>query len=466
MGNSHTVTQKATLIVSVTTSLLTTFTGSAIILSIPNISSEFMVSAASVGWIVTIYTLVASSFAVPFGRIADLTSRKNVLVIGLAIFAGGSVMSILAANMAHVLIARGIQAFGSAMIFATNQAILLSEFKENERGRVLGYSTAATYIGLSAGPVLGGIINNHFGWRAIFAVTLTIALVALLLAAFKLPNKKSKEEKTSLDVAGLVLYVLAIVFVVYSLTDFSRNPFVLLLFPIGMIMGYVFVERQLGTDSPLVDVRIFLHSREYTVSNITAFLNYAATFAISYLISIYLQVVQGYNSQTAGFILIALPLMQALVSPSAGRLSDTIRPFKLATAGMAVCATALFLFIFLTVNSPLIFVLGVLTIAGAGFALFSSPNTNAAMSCVDQSQYSVASSILSTMRNLGQTVSMVIVTIIVSLNLGRTALPEAEPALLTGTMKQAFFVFTVLCVIGVLISRTRGKSGEACVTGE
>ncbi|MDD2216826.1 MAG: MFS transporter [Eubacteriales bacterium] len=457
MGNSNTMTQKATLVVSVTTSLLTTFTGSAIILSIPNISSEFSVSAAAVGWIVTIYTLVASSFAVPFGRIADLTNRKNVLVIGLAVFALGCVMSIFAGSMAHILISRGIQAFGSAMIFATNQAILISEFDQSERGRVLGYSTAATYIGLSAGPVLGGIINDNFGWRAIFTVSIAVALLALALAILKLPSKASVKPKESLDIVGLILYSMTIIFVVYGLTDFSSNLYTLLLFPIGLILGYVFVERELETSSPLIDIKMFLNSREYTVSNITALLNYAATFAITYLVSIYLQMVQGYAAQTAGLILIVLPVVQAFVSPYAGSLSDKIRPFKLATAGMAVCAVALFMFIFLTVNSTITFVILALFTAGVGFAFFSSPNTNAAMSCVHKSQYSVASSVLSTMRNLGQTVSMVIVTIVISLNMGQKALSDAEPQLLTSTMTEAFIVFTVLCVIGVLISRTRGK---------
>ncbi|MDD4389179.1 MAG: MFS transporter [Eubacteriales bacterium] len=451
------MTQKATLVVSVTTSLLTTFTGSAIILSIPNISSEFSVSAAAVGWIVTIYTLVASSFAVPFGRIADLTNRKNVLVIGLAVFALGCVMSIFAGSMAHILISRGIQAFGSAMIFATNQAILISEFDQSERGRVLGYSTAATYIGLSAGPVLGGIINDNFGWRAIFTVSIAVALLALALAILKLPSKASVKPKESLDIVGLILYSMTIIFVVYGLTDFSSNLYTLLLFPIGLILGYVFVERELETSSPLIDIKMFLNSREYTVSNITALLNYAATFAITYLVSIYLQMVQGYAAQTAGLILIVLPVVQAFVSPYAGSLSDKIRPFKLATAGMAVCAVALFMFIFLTVNSTITFVILALFTAGVGFAFFSSPNTNAAMSCVHKSQYSVASSVLSTMRNLGQTVSMVIVTIVISLNMGQKALSDAEPQLLTSTMTEAFIVFTVLCVIGVLISRTRGK---------
>ena len=304
---------------------------------------------------------------------------------------------------------------------------------------------------------MGGIINDNFGWRAIFTVSIAVALLALALAILKLPSKASVKPKESLDIVGLILYSMTIIFVVYGLTDFSSNLYTLLLFPIGLILGYVFVERELETSSPLIDIKMFLNSREYTVSNITALLNYAATFAITYLVSIYLQMVQGYAAQTAGLILIVLPVVQAFVSPYAGSLSDKIRPFKLATAGMAVCAVALFMFIFLTVNSTITFVILALFTAGVGFAFFSSPNTNAAMSCVHKSQYSVASSVLSTMRNLGQTVSMVIVTIVISLNMGQKALSDAEPQLLTSTMTEAFIVFTVLCVIGVLISRTRGK---------
>lgn len=455
-------TQKATLFVSVITSLLTTFTGSAILLSIPDISAEFSVSAVSIGWLVTIYTLVVSAFAVPFGRIADLTSRKKVLVVGLIVFTVGAVAAVFSNGIAFVLVARGLQAFGAAMIFATNQAILLAEFDEGERGRVLGYSTAATYIGLSVGPVVGGIINNHFGWRAIFIVAALIALVSLALAAKKLPKRNSVLAKEHLDVAGLVLYSVTIIFVVYSLSEFASNTFNLLLFPVGLLIGALFLARETSTDSPLVDVNMFLSSREYTISNIVALLNYAATFAISYLLSIYLQVVQGYDSQMAGIMLIAAPLMQAIVSPFAGDLSDKIKPFKLATRGMILCAVALFLFSFLSVDTPVIYVMATLVLSGVGFAFFSSPNTNAVMSCVNKAQYSVAVSMLSTMRNLGQTISMVFVTVVVSMNMGRMALADAGPALLADTMREAFAVFTVLCVLGVLLSHMRGKGPEAC----
>ncbi len=466
MDNNYMTTQKATLFVSVITSLLTTFTGSAITLSIPDISVEFSVSAVSIGWIVTIYTLVVAAFAVPFGRIADLTCRKKVLVIGLIVFTIGAVAAIFSDSMKFIMIARGMQAFGASMIFATNQAILISEFGESERGRVLGYSTAATYIGLSAGPVLGGIINNHFGWRAIFIVSALIAIVSLILALAKLPKRDSVLAKEHLDMAGLVLYSLTIIFVVYSLSEFTRNAYNLILFPIGIILGAMFLAREISTESPLVDVKIFMNSRKYTISNLMALTNYAATFAISYLLSIYLQVVQGYDSQTAGLMLIAAPFVQALVSPYAGNLSDKIQPFKLATRGMALCAVALFMFSFLSVNTNMFYVMATLVLSGIGFALFSSPNTNAVMSCVNKTQYSVASSMLSTMRSLGQSISMVIVTIVVSMNMGRMALADAGPALLSNTLRETFAVFTILCLLGVIMSNMRGKSRTDCDAAE
>ncbi|MDO4842980.1 MAG: MFS transporter, partial [Phoenicibacter congonensis] len=160
--------------------------------------------------------------------------------------------------------------------------------------------------------------------------------------------------------------------------------------------------------------------------NLAALMNYAATYAIGYLLSIYLQVVAGFSSQTAGLILIAQPVIMAVFSPYMGRLSDRISPFKLASAGMALCAVSLLLLAFIRITTPVWLIIVILCVAGCGFALFSSPNTNAVMSCVEQESYGVASSVLATMRNLGHVSSMVLVTIIVNLNLGDIALSQAE----------------------------------------
>ena len=453
--------QKATIFAAVITSFITTFMGSALNLSVPDMSSEFNVSAGAIGWVVTVYMLIAAAFAVPFGRIADLTSRKFVLASGIAVFGTASLFSVFAGGLIAVIAGRGAQGFGASMIFATNHAILISEFDESRRGKVLGYATASTYVGLAAGPVLGGFLNYNFGWRSIFAMNCIVSVIVFVTALVGIPAKNKEngagDTKKNWDLLGNALFICMILAVIYGLTELMRNKFAPYIATAGIVLGAAFVLRELKTESPVVDVRIFRGNPAYALSNLAALLSYGATYAISYLISIYLQTALGYTSQTAGLILIASPVVMAVLSPLTGKLSDRVSPFLLAAAGMAVTAVSLVIFVFVSEDTSLVVIIGALLLSGLGNALFSSPNTNAVMSCAPAEALGVASSVLATMRSLGHTVSMAIVTIIVTIYIGDRTLAATEPAALVTTMHTAFIVFAVLSAVGALFSLKRGN---------
>ncbi|MCL2437000.1 MAG: MFS transporter, partial [Clostridiales bacterium] len=212
---------------------------------------------------------------------------------------------------------------------------------------------------------------------------------------------------------------------------------------------------ELKIENPVIQIRVFTKNIAYAFSNIAALLNYGATFAIGYLLSIYLQVVMGHTSQIAGLILIAQPLVMAVCSPYAGRLSDKVSPFKLASFGMALCAAGIVMLIFINSDYPLWLIIAALVVTGIGVGFFSSPNTNAVMACVEEKDYGVASSILATMRSIGHTLSMAIVTLIVSMYMGGSALTDAEPEVLIQTMRVSFIIFAVICIVGIFVSAKR-----------
>ena len=447
--------KKMTIVVVVITAFITTFTGSALNLSIPDIGNEFGVSAGLVGWLITGYTLAVAAFSVPIGHLADVTCRKTVLVTGIVIFTICCIAAVFSASIAMLLAVRIVQGISAAMIFSTNTAVLVSAFPEDMRGRVLGYSLAATYVGLSAGPVIGGILNHNLGWKSIFVLTGALGIIALIVAVFKLPKEKAEIKEKSKDIPGNILYVGFIVLLMYGLSEISKGALPVILSVSGIVLGVLFVIRELKADSPAVKVKMFREDIGYAFSNLSAMLNYGATFAISYLISIYLQVVMGYSSQSAGIIMISQPVIMAALSPFAGRFSDKFSPFKMSSLGMAFCAVGTFIFIFVREDSSLIMIIAALSITGFGFSLFSSPNTNAVMSCVESEDYGVASSILATMRSIGHTLSMVIVTITVTLYMGSVPLAEADPRILVKVINISFIIFTVICVIGVFVSLKR-----------
>jgi len=204
-------------------------------------------------------------------------------------------------------------------------------------------------------------------------------------------------------------------------------------------------------------VDLFRNNRVFAFSCLAALINYSATFAVTFLLSLYLQYIKGLTPQMAGTVLISQPIMMALFSPLAGKLSDKIEPRLIASLGMAITALGLVLLIFLTRNSALVYIVLSLMILGFGFALFSSPNMNAIMSAVDKRFYGIASGSVGTMRLLGQMFSMGIATLIFALFIGRAQItPEYYPALIT-SVKAAFIIFSGLCTIGIYFSFSRGR---------
>lgn len=452
--------QLSTILVVIITAFITTFTGSALNLSIPSMGSEFHASATVIGWIVTGYILAAAVLSVPFGRLADLTGRKRILVIGILIFSLCSGGSAFASSMEMLLLFRIAQGIGAAMIFSTNTAVLISAFSPEKRGKVLGYSISSTYIGLSAGPVVGGFLNHYLGWRSIFVLTFAVSAAVFFIAAKKLPGSKVERDGQTMDILGNILYISMLTLIMFGLSTVSSLSYAKYLIIAGVILFVLFIVHELRVKSPIVEVRLFAHNIGYSFSNLAALMNYGATFALGYLLSIYLQVVMGFGSQISGLVLISQPLMMAVLSPYAGRLSDRVSPFKLASFGMALCALGLFSFIFISENYPFPLIIVNLIVVGVGFAFFSSPNTNAVMACVEKKDYGVASSILATMRSIGHSASMAVVTFIVARQMGNVTLAEAEPKLLVETMHISFIVFTCVCAVGIFISLKRKQKSQ------
>jgi MFS family permease len=225
----------------------------------------------------------------------------------------------------------------------------------------------------------------------------------------------------------------------------------------GLVMSAVFFWRQKKVESPILDLNLFFKNRVFALSNMAALINYSATFAVGFLLSLYLQYVMGLDPQAAGLVLVAQPLMQAIFSPLAGRLSDRIESRKIASAGMAMTAAGLTMLMFLNDQTHMIYIIVCLVFLGVGFAFFSSPNTNAVMSSVEKQFYGVASATLGTMRLTGQMFSMGIAMMIFSIYMGKVKITPEHHAGFLISVRTAFAVFAILCSIGVLASLARGK---------
>ena len=428
----------------------------AVNIALPTIGKDLSLDAVMLGWVATAYLLSAATLLVPFGRIADIYGRKKIFTYGIAIFTLTS-LCLGMANSATMLISfRAFQGVGGAMLFGTAIALVTTVFPANERGKVLGINVAATYMGLSLGPVVGGVLTQHLGWRSIFFLSAILGSALIGVVLWKLKGEWTGAKGEKFDLVGSVIYSFGLVALVYGITHLPAMSGVGLI--IGGIIGLsAFVRWEMRTRSPIFDVNLFRNSKAFTFSHLAALINYSATYAVSFLISLYLQYVKGFNPASAGLILVAMPVMQAIFSPLAGRLSDRIEPRLIASAGMALTTIGLIIFVFLSEETPLQLIIGNLVLMGFGFAFFSSPNTNAVMSSAPRTAYGVASATLATMRGIGMILSMGITMLMFTLYIGRVQItPEYYP-LFQQSMKTAFIIFAILCFGGIFASLARGK---------
>jgi len=448
--------KRMVLLVATMASFLFPFMGSAVNIALPSLGRELSLDAVTLGWIATAYLLSSAALLVPFGRIADIYGRKKIFTCGIVIFTFASFLSGMASSAAMLISFRVLQGIGASMLAGTGVALLTSVFPANERGKVLGINVAAVYIGLSLGPVLGGILTQHLGWRSIFFINVPLGLVVIGVVLWKLKGEWTGAKGEKFDSVGSVIYSLALVALVYGFTLLPAMLGVWLI--VGGVIGLsAFIRWEIRVKSPVLDISLFRNSRAFTFSNLAALINYSATFAVSFLISLYLQYVKGFNPESAGLILVAMPAIQAIFSPLAGRLSDRIEPRIIASAGMALTTVGLAVFIFLNEKTPLELIIGNLTLMGFGFALFSSPNTNAVMSSAPKTAYGVASAMVATMRQIGMVFSMGVAMLMFALYIGRVQItPEYYP-LFQESMKTAFFIFAILSFGGIFASLTRGK---------
>lgn len=436
-------------------SFLTAFMGSALNIALPIIGKEFSMDAIALGWIATAYTLAVAIFLVPFGRAADIHGRRRVFIYGLIAYTVWTALSGFASSGPMLIGLRVLQGIGSAGMFATSSAILSSAYPPSERGRVLGINVASVYIGLSAGPFLGGVLTQNFGWRSIFILGAVLGVVAAV-AVFWLKTEWATARGEAFDWVGSAIYGLSIAGLMFGLARLpAARGGVLLAAGVAGLAGFVAWENR--SAAPILNLGLFRGNRAFTFSSLAALINYLATTAVSFLLSLYLQYIKGLSPQSAGLILIAQPLLQAICSPLAGRLSDRMESRIVASAGMALTTLGLVMLIFLGTNTPLPYVIGALLLLGLGFGFFSSPNMNAIMGSADKRAYGVASALAATMRTLGQMLGLGSTLLIFSMVIGPVAItPEHYGAFLTST-HIAFSLSAVLCLLGIFASLARGN---------
>lgn len=451
--------KRSALVVAVVSSFLTPFMISSVNIALPAMARDLGMDAVTTSWVATSYLLAAAVCLVPAGRWADIHGRKRVFLQGIILFTAAALLSGLSTTAVMMIASRCLQGAGSAMIFGTSIAIVSSVYPPHERGRVLGITVAAVYMGLSLGPFVGGLITQHAGWRWLFFVAVPAGAVVITLVVVMLHGEWAGAAGESFDIPGALLYAVGLTALLAGMTTLpSRSGMAAAVVGIATLTGFALWAAR--RPSPVLDIGLFRHNRVFAFSCMAALIHYGATFAVTFLLSLYLQHIRHLTPQSAGAVLVAQPVMMALFSPMAGKLSDRVEPRHIASLGMALTATGLALLAGIDTATPTGVVLGTLMLMGFGFALFSSPNMNAIMGAVAPRFYGTASGMVGTMRLLGQVFSMAVATLLFSLIIGPHALtPDVYPELLR-SITTALWIFSGLCAAGIGFSMFRGRLRE------
>ncbi len=446
----------ALLFVICLASSLVPFMGSALNLALPDINEELSLNAVMSGWIPTSYMLSTAILQIPCARIADMIGRRKIFMLGVIIVTIFSALSGFATSGIILIIFRFLAGIGSAMMFGTSTAILTSSVAPETRGKALGIISATVYFSLAAGPFFGGILTQYFNWHSIFFVSAALSLIVAIGGYFVIKEDWKEDIKSKFDIIGAILFAISISSLIYG---FSSLPYIqgFILIIVGVIVLLIFSLYEKRQQFPVFNIRLFLGNRVFKLSSLSALINYSATFAISFMLSLYLQYVRGLSPQDAGLILIVQSLVMAVTSLKSGSMSDKISASFLATLGMGIIAIGLFGLCFISETTSFYFLLVILALLGLGFGIFSSPNTNIVMSSVDKKDYGLASATLGTMRLTGQAFSMGIAIMSMSIMIGNIKISSDLYKELIGSMRITFIICLILCLFGVYASSVRDK---------
>jgi EmrB/QacA subfamily drug resistance transporter len=450
--------------------------------SIVNISFAAIASAFGhsisglVEWVIIAYLIVIAAVLISIGRLADMIGHKPIWIAGLIIFTGGSAICGATPSLVFLVGARALQGLGGALLMAISPAMLTSAFAPSERGRALGLNAVTVALGVSAVPTLGGIITEYFTWRWILYVSVPIGAVGLL-AALRVLSWQRNARRGRFDPAGAVLLALGLLALTLALSFgeewgwSSVGVVALFVGAAGALTVFFFVERRVR--EPVLDLTL-LRDRVFVSAGLSRLLTFLALFAVSFLMPFYLEQLRGFSALQAGVLLTPLPLVLAVVVPISGALADRFGMRWLAAGGLAVACAGLVLLAQLDTSSSLLDIAWRLGMIGVGQGLFQSPNNSARMGAAPRNRQGIASGFLTTLRVVGQSLSVAVAGAVFAsaggtvagaiLGVRASRLSPAQLQHLQATflyaLHGAFLVSTIIAAIGIFASLVRGKADQ------
>lgn len=445
------VQKRAVIFTVAVTQFTMPFMFSAVGITLPVMGREFGASGLDLSLVESVYIGSVAALLLPLGRLADMHGRQPMFRLGVLLFSIFTLLIGFAQNIETVIGLRIFQGVVGGMGLATNMALLTNSVPKEERGRAMGLAVAAVYVGLSAGPYVGGLVTSHMGWRWLYYLGMIPLGISYYVARRNL-NGKFRPSDEKFDFKGSIVVAFSVAAIVFGGTSLGAGWFGPVTLIAGLFGVVLFIYMQDKSKHPLVELTLFKERRDFSDAALVQLINYAGTFGIVFLFSLYMQSVKGFSPQDAGLVLVIQPIVQAVLSPLCGRLADRFSPRIMALLGMMACTAGTIMGAMVTAQTGLYYLYTMFVVLGIGFALFSSPNMMILMSSVPSSRYGFASAISGGLRTMGMVISMVIIAIFISTIMGKAPVsPESATEYLT-VMRLSLISLSILCVVAVLIS--------------
>ena len=390
---------------------MATLDSSIVNISLPTIAHNFGVPlSGAVEWVIIAYLVTTAAILLTSGRLADMVGRKVVWTVGLIVFTTSSAVCGLAPSLGILIASRAVQGLGGALLMSISPAMLTNAFPANERGRALGFNTITVALGISTGPILGGIITASISWRWIFYVNVPSGIIGLI-ATLLILKERLHRNPGRFDPLGAVLIAIGMAGLTAGLSFGQEigwtSPVILTLLIVGgvALIALPFVEQHVR--NPIIALEL-LYNRVFNSAILSLLLSFLALTAIGFMMPFYFEQLRGFSTVLSGILLTPVPLMLALIAPFSGRLSDRIGSRWLAASGLTIACVGLVLISQLNEHSSIFDIIWRLVFTSFGQGLFQTPNGSALLGAAPRHLQGSASGFLATGRTIGQSLSVAI----------------------------------------------------------
>jgi len=439
---------------------MSTLDASIVNISLPTIIETLNTNVKAGSWVVVAYLIIITGCLLLMGRLTDLLGQRRVYLFGFSAFTLGSALCGLSPMIYFLIGSRVVQGVGAAALMASGPAILTSSFPDNERGKALGIIGSVVSAGFLTGPLLGGFLVEHLGWRSVFFINLPIGVVGILLSS-KVLERGARVKKVSLDLKGAFLLFAFLTSLLLFLNGVGRATayFFWGWLCLSLACFILFIGIEIRSPSPLVDLRLF-RTRLFTSSLAASFLAFWMSAAHSFVMPFYLQNILGLTPSKVGMLIFPVALTVMVLAPWGGKFSDRVGVTFPATIGLVLTSSAVFSFVFLGGNAAYYSILWRQIVLGIGIVLFNPANNSAIIGSLPKEKIGLASSFLALSRNLGMVVGVAFAEMLIAFRSSVSSLETGKPSL--ESIQDVWKFILIIGLAAILTSWSRGgkRSGR------